>query len=85
MGEGPLLPQAKALAEALGLGERVRFLGKRLDVDRVLAEAQVFVLATNWEGLPFPYSRPCGPGFPWWPRAWAGWERRWWRERRGSW
>lgn len=85
VGEGPLLPQAKALAEALGLGERVRFLGKRLDVDRVLAEARVFVLATNWEGFPFPYSRPCGPGFPWWPRAWAGWERRWWRERRGSW
>ncbi|WP_244341599.1 glycosyltransferase family 4 protein [Thermus thermophilus] len=64
VGEGPLLPQAKALAEALGLGERVRFLGKRLDVDRVLAEAQVFVLATNWEGLPLSVLEAMRAGLP---------------------
>ena len=64
VGEGPLLPQAKALAEALGLGERVRFLGRRLDVDRVLAEAQVFVLATNWEGLPLSVLEAMRAGLP---------------------
>lgn len=64
VGEGPLLPQAKALAEALGLGERVRFLGKRLDVDRVLAEAQAFVLATNWEGLPLSVLEAMRSGLP---------------------
>ncbi len=64
VGEGPLLPQARALAEALGLGERVRFLGRRLDVDRALAEAQVFVLATNWEGLPLSVLEAMRAGLP---------------------
>ncbi|GGN00202.1 hypothetical protein GCM10007092_12790 [Thermus composti] len=47
VGEGALLPEIQALSETLGLSGRVRFLGKRRDVDRVLAEAQVFVLASR--------------------------------------
>jgi len=52
MGEGPLAEQTAALAVSLGIRERVRFLGQRLDVDRILADAQISVLATNWEGFP---------------------------------
>jgi len=52
VGEGPLLSQTRGLAASLGLEDRVRFLGQRKDVDRILADAQVGLLVTNWEGLP---------------------------------
>ncbi|WP_353512403.1 glycosyltransferase, partial [Thermus sp. LT1-2-5] len=52
VGDGPLLARVRVLADGLGLASRVRFLGRRLDVDRILAEAQIFVLVSNWEGLP---------------------------------
>ncbi|WP_022798878.1 glycosyltransferase family 4 protein [Thermus islandicus] len=64
VGEGPLLPQAQALARALGLAERVRFLGARRDVAEVLAQAQVFVLATHWEGLPLSVLEAMRAGLP---------------------
>ena len=37
---------------SLGLEDRVHFLGQRMDVDRILANAQVGLLITNWEGFP---------------------------------
>ncbi|MBT9258247.1 MAG: glycosyltransferase [Clostridiales bacterium] len=49
---GSLLPEDKALAEALGLKKRVRFLGAWRVVAELLVGAQVFVLASKWEGLP---------------------------------
>jgi glycosyltransferase involved in cell wall biosynthesis len=52
VGEGPLLSQTRSLAVSLGLGERVQFLGQRMDVDRILANAQIGLLITNWEGFP---------------------------------
>ncbi|WP_243092671.1 glycosyltransferase family 4 protein [Thermus hydrothermalis] len=64
VGQGPLLPEVQALAERLGLEQRVRFLGKRLDVDRILADAQVFVLASNWEGLPLSVLEAMRAGLP---------------------
>jgi glycosyltransferase involved in cell wall biosynthesis len=64
VGEGPLLPQARALAQALGLAERVRFLGARRDVAEVLAGAQVFALATRWEGLPLSVLEAMRSGLP---------------------
>lgn len=52
VGEGPLLSQTRGLAASLSLEDRVHFLGQRKDVDRILAEAQVGLLITNWEGFP---------------------------------
>jgi glycosyltransferase involved in cell wall biosynthesis len=52
VGEGPLRQEVEELTRALGLGDRVHFLGQRMDVDRILAGAQVSLLATNWEGFP---------------------------------
>ena len=52
VGEGPLLSQTRTLAASLGLEDRVHFLGQRMDVDRILANAQVGLLITNWEGFP---------------------------------
>jgi glycosyltransferase involved in cell wall biosynthesis len=42
----------EALAVSLGIRDRVHFLGQRLDVVRILADAQVGLLVTNWEGFP---------------------------------
>ncbi|HET6777544.1 MAG TPA: glycosyltransferase, partial [Gemmatimonadales bacterium] len=64
VGDGPLMGQMKALAAELGLESRVRFLGQRLDVEGLLAEAQVSVLATNWEGFPLSILESMRAGLP---------------------
>ena len=51
VGDGPLEESARRLVKDLDLENRVEFLGKRLDVDRILARAQIFLLVTKWEGL----------------------------------
>jgi len=52
VGGGPLEGRCRALAEELGIGDRVRFLGHSVEVPRLLSQSQIFVLATNWEGFP---------------------------------
>jgi glycosyltransferase involved in cell wall biosynthesis len=64
VGEGPLLGEMKSLAATLGLGARVRFLGQRMDVDQIIAEAQVALLATNWEGFPLSILESMRAGLP---------------------
>ena len=51
-GRGPLLEQLKQLAEQLGLGARVSFLGVREDIAELLAAADALVLSSAWEGMP---------------------------------
>src|SRR5690606_33800770 len=50
--EGPLKSEASALASKLGIADRTTFMGARRDVERLLAESDIFLLITNWEGLP---------------------------------
>jgi glycosyltransferase involved in cell wall biosynthesis len=64
IGDGPLLPQAQAMARELGLTERIRFWGQRMDVAERLAEAQVAVLSTNWEGFPRSILEAMRAGLP---------------------
>jgi glycosyltransferase involved in cell wall biosynthesis len=52
VGAGPDEGKNKAMARELGLAERVRFLGYRTDVPALMAESDVNVLISNWEGLP---------------------------------
>lgn len=52
VGDGPLAGRARDAVRAAGLESRVTFLGARNDVADRLAAAQVFVLATHWEGFP---------------------------------
>lgn len=51
-GEGELGPQVEARIRALGLGARVRLLGVRRDIPRLMAAADGFVLASRYEGNP---------------------------------
>jgi glycosyltransferase involved in cell wall biosynthesis len=52
VGEGPLRSTLEARRDALGLGERVWFLGARTDVGDLLTAADVFTLSSRREGLP---------------------------------
>jgi glycosyltransferase involved in cell wall biosynthesis len=52
VGEGRERSALEAQARALGVAERVRFLGHRDDVPDLLAACDVFVLPSRYEGLP---------------------------------
>ena len=64
IGDGPEMPAMRSLAQELGVAERIRFLGQRMDVHRLLADAQVAVLTTNWEGLPLSILEAMRAGLP---------------------
>lgn len=51
VGDGPLRGDLEARATALGIGDRVRFLGLRTDVPRLLAAMDLFALASLNEGM----------------------------------
>ncbi len=51
-GDGPLRLSLEAQARSLGLEERVKFLGYRTDISDLLADCDVFVLPSLYEGLP---------------------------------
>lgn len=50
-GEGRLRDELLALHAQLGLGERVRFIGARLDVPELMHACDLFVLSSSREGL----------------------------------
>lgn len=51
-GEGPLRDRLQSLAAALGIQDRVKFLGVRRDIPALMALADVVILVSNQEGLP---------------------------------
>jgi glycosyltransferase involved in cell wall biosynthesis len=63
-GDGPLKDQLRQQAAALGLGDAVRFLGHRTDVETVLAAADVFVLSSESEGLSNTILEAMAAGLP---------------------
>jgi glycosyltransferase involved in cell wall biosynthesis len=52
VGEGPLRERLEAVAHAYDLDSRVRFLGHRNDVPRLMAASDIVVLPSSYEGLP---------------------------------
>ena len=48
-GDGPGVDDCRALAASLGLGDHVRFLGLRNDVERIYAAADVMVMPSLWD------------------------------------
>ena len=51
-GQGPLEAEVRKEHAASGLGDRFRLLGYRDDATRLIAGADLFVLASHHEGLP---------------------------------
>lgn len=63
-GAGPSLGELQSLAEKLGLGERVVFLGQRNDVAEILAGASLFVLSSVTEGISLALLEAMARGLP---------------------
>ena len=63
-GEGPLLNEAINYVKANQLCERVEFLGDRNDVMELLQQSDVFVLLSDWEGLPLSILEAMRSGLP---------------------
>jgi len=63
-GEGELLPAVKELVNRQGLQEKVRFLGPRQDVADLLNASDVFVLPSDWEGVPVSALEAMATGKP---------------------
>jgi len=64
VGDGPRRAELQSLAELLGVADRCRFLGHRNDVDSLLADAQIFVLMSNYEGMPRSVLEAMRAGLP---------------------
>lgn len=62
VGDGPLRPVLTSAASELG--SAVRFLGHRTDVPAVLAAANAFVLASDYEGNPLSVMEAMAAGRP---------------------
>jgi glycosyltransferase involved in cell wall biosynthesis len=52
VGKGPMLEAVQGRVDELGLDHCVKFLGTRLDIPEILADSDVFVLSSLWEGMP---------------------------------
>lgn len=63
-GDGPLREEMERRAQAMGLAERIRFLGVRSDIERLLQAFDVFVFPSLHEGLPVTIIEAQGSGLP---------------------
>jgi glycosyltransferase involved in cell wall biosynthesis len=63
-GDGELRGEIESRVKELGLGGRVTFLGRRSDMPETLGAADVFVLASRWEGNPLSVMEAMAAGRP---------------------
>lgn len=52
-GDGPERSRLEAMCRRLKIENNVLFLGERRDIPAILAELEVFVLSSRWEGMPY--------------------------------
>jgi glycosyltransferase involved in cell wall biosynthesis len=52
VGQGSMEKEIREYARALGLSEKIIFLGRRADIPEILAAVDISVLTSNTEGLP---------------------------------
>jgi glycosyltransferase involved in cell wall biosynthesis len=64
VGDGPEEDAAKELARDVGVTERIAFLGRRSDVDEILARSHIFVLSSLSEGFPISTLEAMRAGLP---------------------
>lgn len=64
IGDGPLRVANERLVHQLQLNDRIRFLGERRDVAERLSKAHIFVLVSNYEGLPLSILEGMRAGLP---------------------
>lgn len=64
VGEGPLRGQLEMEVSELGIAEHVHFLGYRSEIPELLQLLNVFVLSSQWEGLPVTILEAMASGKP---------------------
>jgi glycosyltransferase involved in cell wall biosynthesis len=64
VGDGPTRASVEAAVAAKGLQQKVVFLGNREDVEQILAESDIFVLPSRWEGFPLTVLEAMRAGLP---------------------
>jgi glycosyltransferase involved in cell wall biosynthesis len=64
VGQGPQEAEIRSMATDMGLDQTVVFTGFRSDAVRVLAAADIFTLASKWEGLPVALMEALALGLP---------------------
>ncbi|NHA66682.1 glycosyltransferase [Phycicoccus flavus] len=64
VGDGERRPEIEAEARRLGVEDRVRLLGLRSDVPRVLQAADLMILPSRFEGLPYTVLEGQAAGLP---------------------
>lgn len=63
-GDGATRPMIETAIRRSAYGDRILLLGERHDIDWLLAAADVFVLPTDWEGLPISVLEAMAAGVP---------------------
>ena len=64
VGDGPNENEIKQLVDSMGLGKKVEFLGARKDVLELLSKSTMFVLSSDYEGLPNALLEAMAVGVP---------------------
>lgn len=64
VGDGTLRPRLETLARELELGDAVIFVGMQENVRPFLTEADIFVLTSDYEGIPMTILEAMGTGLP---------------------
>ncbi len=64
VGDGPTKSACVALAEELGIADRLQFIGYSSQVEEHLAQSDVFLLVSNWEGFPRSILEAMRAGLP---------------------
>ena len=62
--DGGTMPEVRRLIKQLNLEERVQVLGDRRDVSDLLAQSDIFVLVSKWEGFPLTILEAMRAGVP---------------------
>ncbi len=64
VGDGPLREEIVAQAAALGISDKLVLTGIRTDIPQILAASDVFVLSSQWEGMPISLLEAMAAGCP---------------------
>ena len=64
VGDGPSLEKSRLQVNALGISDKVSFLGFRQDIAEILAKVHIYTLISNWEGLPCTIIEAMRGGLP---------------------